>query len=74
MRAFHELKVADGLADDRRVGHASNLTRLRLPVSFRTIPVAVPPRIDWTFPWMSIKAEPARSGRKVSLRPARGSG
>ena len=73
MRAVLELEVADGLADDRRVDDARNLTRFRLPVSFKTMPVALPPRIDWTLPWMSIKAEPVRSGRKLSLKPARGS-
>ena len=37
-------------------------------MSLRTSPLAVPPRIDWTSPWMSISAVPARSVRKFPLK------
>ena len=38
------------------------LIRLRFPASLRTSPVAVFVVNDWTFPWTSIRADPAISG------------
>ena len=49
------------------------LTRFRLPTSLTIVSLAVPTRIDWTSPWMSIVAVPAAPpSMELALRTSPG--